>query len=109
NLLARNNNQLVATDIDQCVGVLNPLVPNPTQIQVDIVLNNSPETIFGDVRLNLRDNATGLLLPQTTASVSDMTATPFLDGINPVGFINLPVLRQGTLTTATGNTRRAVS
>src|SRR5439155_25003596 len=30
-------------------------------------------------------------------------------GINPVGFINLPVLRQGTLTTATGNTRRAVS
>src|SRR6266511_3997225 len=100
----KNQNSINVTDIDQCLGVVNPA--DSTVVQVDVILNNAPETFFSDIRLNLRD-ASSNLLPNATAQVGSMTSTPFIDGATPVGFYNLPVLRNGTSTLAIGNTRRA--
>ena len=100
----KNTNSINVTDIDQCLGVVNPAAT--TVVQVDVILNNAPETFFTDIRLNLRD-ASFNLLPTATAQVAAMTSTPFIDGATPVGFYNLPVLRNGTSTLASGNTRRA--
>jgi len=102
----KNQNSINVTDIDQCLGVVNPA--DSIVVQVDVILNNAPDTFFTDIRLNLRDAAFNLL-PNATAQVSSMTSTPFLDGGTPVGFYNLPVLRNGTSTLASGNTRRSIS
>src|SRR3990172_8153170 len=97
-LLARNNNKLEVVDIDQCTGVINSDGINDQAVDIDIVLMGAPNVVGTDIRLNLRDQA-GNLLPGPTAitPVAEVAASTFssavaADGINPVGFLNLPVL-----------------